>query len=87
MAAVGVDVATVGVERGCSQSLPLLVPLVAGICGNGRCRIKREGEVVTYPALVAAAPVAVINPAAGEPVSKQLVYRLLQSVEGRRLHQ
>ena len=42
MAAVGVDVPTVGVECRYSDSLTLLLSLVASISRNGRCRSRHS---------------------------------------------
>ena len=41
-------------------------------------RLKAEGEEPTYSAVVAACPVATLNPATGEPVDKALLYTVLR---------
>ena len=41
-------------------------------------RIKREGGELTYAAVVAAAPTAVLNPDTGEAVDKKLVFTVFR---------
>ena len=55
-----------------------IAPRSQNVVAQSAMSMKRRGEEPTYPALVAANPVALLNPATGKPVGKKRVYAILR---------
>ena len=59
--------------------LPVINGTKRKLVARSAMAMAQRGEEPTYPALVAANPKALLNPATGEPVDKKIVYDILRA--------